>query len=363
MNAPKYEVLVLAPGWQDCEPEKLPVPGISHDAALYIVCETGDMFEAFAVAKQLDFNPKSSQVFRIHARSRPVRQGPQKTVYSTHQVVMCFLRGEVQFFRPLGHQSISGNLTSLLDDVADHTCLSERAVLTYDSKAKSSAEFDTIVVEGKDLDTRVIDRRRFDVSTARTSRRLKAYLSAADEKTLKADRRTLQNYYAWKPFDETRKIVTIAPPRDSEEKEGAAVLGMVKSAIKRAASRDAGPGNENGPTKRRKRVVSSRSGIAKKTLVSNELFEFLTTHCKMDGLDPQEGVARTDVVRCLPKYIKEKQLNQGRVVIPDEPLRTLFPPDFDFEKCEVTFFTIYKYINHNFQTSGNPGLEKETTTG
>lgn len=340
----EYNVVVLNTGWQNqINPENLPMPKIAHDACLYILCETTDLFDAFSVAKCFDFSPKTSQVFRLFQRSRPVRQGPQKTVSSTHQVLLCFIRGECHFYRPVGQQMIEGNLNVLLDEISDHTVFDERVLLTYDQKARSSSEFDTIVVENDANDTKFIDRRRFDPSTARGPRRLKAYLSKVDLKTLRSDKRTLQNYFNKKPYDETRKIMSYLPL----ESEKNAVMAMVNKTLKRKQNKD--------PEKKPNRNTA-RSGIAKKTLISDALKEFLIKECGLEVAD--DGIPRTEVVRALPKYIKKEQLNEGRTINVNESLKALFQPDFDFSQ-EITFFNIYRFINHNFFKKNESEIEQK----
>jgi chromatin remodeling complex protein RSC6 len=135
-------------------------------------------------------------------------------------------------------------------------------------------------------------------------------------------------------------------------------MGMLKSAIKRAAARRADDDGSGKAKRQKRRNGSAHSGIARKTPVSDQLYHFLTTHCGME-IDKDQGVARTDVVRALPKYIKENALNKGRLVIPDDNMKPLFPKDFDFAdpETQVTFFSIYKFINHNFLK--DEPLEKE----
>jgi hypothetical protein len=216
-------------------------------------------------------------------------------------------------------------------------------LLTYDQKARSSSEFDTIVVENDANDTKFIDRRRFDPSTARGPRRLKAYLSKVDLKTLRSDKRSLQNYFNKKPYDETRKIMSYLPL----ESEKNAVMAMVNKTLKRKQNKD--------PEKKPNRNTA-RSGIAKKTLISDALKEFLIKECGLEVAD--DGIPRTEVVRALPKYIKKEQLNEGRTINVNESLKALFQPDFDFSQ-EITFFNIYRFINHNFFKKNESEIEQK----
>ena len=81
----EYNVVVLNTGWQNqINPENLPMPKIAHDACLYILCETTDLFDAFSVAKCFDFSRKTSQVFRLFQKVPPcsARSAENRVVYT-----------------------------------------------------------------------------------------------------------------------------------------------------------------------------------------------------------------------------------------------------------------------------------------
>lgn len=80
------------------------------------------------------------------------------------------------------------------------------------------------------------------------------------------------------------------------------------------------------------------SGFAKPCKISKELCAFMN---KPDGTE----MARTDVTRALNKYIKEHNLQQSRIIIPDDKLKNLLDVN---DGDELTFFTIQKYMNKHF---------------
>ena len=51
------------------------------------------------------------------------------------------------------------------------------------------------------------------------------------------------------------------------------------------------------------------------------------------------------MVRAIPGYIKANGLATGRNVVPDAELRKLLPRGF---KDDLTYFSVFKHINHNF---------------
>lgn len=80
------------------------------------------------------------------------------------------------------------------------------------------------------------------------------------------------------------------------------------------------------------------SGFAKPCKISAELCAFMN---RPEGTE----LARTEVTRALNQYIKEHNLQQSRIIMPDDKLKTLLAvKDGD----ELTFFTIQKYMNKHF---------------
>ena len=87
------------------------------------------------------------------------------------------------------------------------------------------------------------------------------------------------------------------------------------------------------------------SGFVKPTLISDQMANFLD---KPIGTE----MARTEVTRALNQYIRSNSLqdsNNGRVILPDPPLRKLLAvPKAD----ELTYFNLQRYMSPHFAKVG-----------
>ena len=369
--------------------------GKDDPRVLYIVVRRPeDMSVAINVAEAADFKRCFWwPVFLCHT----VSKGPKRTdlntppsknvkglashTASSHWQVLCFVDNpnQIEVFKPVSHQlitlpltrqnlSYSSNidfLTPLLDNIADHLSLhpgSKRAVVVsgIDGKSPLLSEYD-IIDHDADKNAFIVKSpaRRFNLSSARKSRMLKAYLDSPklDVTTLKHDLDALQSHFASKDdYDPNRKIISIVPPRDHEDfvTSKPVILAQVQAQIrllrKRNRMQNASVSGKS-PAKKKKRTSSSNAaaknkGIGAKTPVTDVLRDFLVDCCGLDPFEANDGIPRTEVVRAIPKYIKKEGLATGRNVQPDEALRKLLPsPDFDEQ---LTYFSVFKHINHNF---------------
>lgn len=390
--------------------------GQDEPRVLYIVVRRPeDMSVAINVADAAGFNRCFWwPVFLCHT----VSKGPKRTDLNTppsenvkglashtascHWQVLCFVANpnQVEVFKPISHQLItlpitrknlspSSNidfLTPLLDNIADHLSLShasKRAVIVseIDGKSPFLSEYD-IIDHDADKNAFVVKSpaRKFNLSSARKSRMLKAYLESPklDVTTLKHDLDALQSHFASKDdYDPNRKIISIVPPRDHEDfvTSKPVILAQVQSQIRLLRKRNRMQNasvSAKSPAKKKKRTPSSNpaarnKGIGAKTPVTDALRDFLVDRCGLDPFEANDGIPRTEVVRAIPKYIKKEGLATGRNVQPDEALRKLLPsPDFDEQ---LTYFSVFKHINHNFlkdkknqnKSSLSQGLDDENS--
>lgn len=369
--------------------------GGDEPRVLYIVVRRPeDMSVAINVAEAADLKRCFWwPVFLCHTISK----GPKRTDLNTppsenvkglashtascHWQVLCFVDNphQVEVFKPISHQLITLSmtrqnlsqssspsnidyLTPLLDNIADHLSLrpgSKRAVVIseIDGKPPVLSEYD-IIDHDADKNAFVVKSpaRKFNLSSARKSRMLKAYLESPklDVTTLKHDLDALQSHFASQDdYDPNRKIISIVPPRHHEDfiTSKAVILAQVQAQIRLLRKRTRMQCKT--PGKKRKRVsLSSTStaaknkGIGAKTPVTDVLRDFLVDRCGLDPFEANDGIPRTEVVRAIPKYIKKEGLATGRNVQPDEAMRKLLPsPDFD---KQLTYFSVFKHINHNF---------------
>jgi chromatin remodeling complex protein RSC6 len=106
--------------------------------------------------------------------------------------------------------------------------------------------------------------------------------------------------------------------------------------------------NHRNIAKRQNKPKRVASGFAKPTLLSDEMYEFLS-------IPKGDVVVRNDVTRKLNQYVVSNNLRDEkdkRRIMPDAPLKKLLNIG-DGE--QLTYFNIQKYIKHHF-------LKPETTT-
>lgn len=374
--------------------------------ALYIVVRhPGDMRHALRLARHAAFDIDADPwwpAFLCHnvtknaSRNKDVHAPPSacplaNSTLSAHWQVLCFVRQGasseapmLEPWKPKSHQVVTvlgrdrPSILPLLDAIADHLAIpvgGKRAVVferngkdeDEEAGATSFSEFDVVDISDPDTLNVVRPARRFNLSSARKSRMLKAYLTspAVDVWTLKHDLAALESYFADRDdYDPNRKIIGLVPPRTDEDFVTCktTILGEVRAQLKLLRRRARNLGNsgaaahattsKNTPKKRRTGGSASGSGIASKSPVTQALRDFLVNKCGIEPFEAEEGIPRTEVVRAIPKYIKGNGLATGRDVEPDEELRKLLPsPDFN-EK--LTYFSVFKHINHNFLVKPKP---------
>lgn len=100
------------------------------------------------------------------------------------------------------------------------------------------------------------------------------------------------------------------------------------------------------------------NGFNRPRIVSDALKQFL-------GMAPDDTISRTNVTRGVYAYIKEHNLkdpNNGKIIVPDEKLKSLLGVDAD---TPVTFTNIQKFISpHYVKDEPKPAepVQEEPTT-
>jgi hypothetical protein len=385
-------------------------PLLDPEGVLYVVARApGDMQQALEVAGSAGYGPLASggggswwpaflchNVTKgsaggkgvskdVHARVSKGQSGLVTNTLSCHWQVLCFtppLDGTKQPspWKPKSHQIVTvygrdnPDLQPLLDAIADHIALpigAKRALVlpTGQPPDQPVSEYDTVVPAGADEEdnnyTVVAPARRFNLSSARKGRMLKAYLTmgSTDQATLKRDLDALESYFAQRDdYDPARKIISLVPAKDEDDfvTSKNIILGQVRAQLKMLRRRAKANSPTQPPSKRRRggNGTGNTKGISAKTPVTQALRDFLVEHCGIEAFEASEGIPRTFVVRAIPQYIKANGLATGRDVNPDDALRKLLPtPDF---AENITYFSIFKYINHNFKPKKDQSSETST---
>lgn len=100
--------------------------------------------------------------------------------------------------------------------------------------------------------------------------------------------------------------------------------------------------------KNKQKTKRKPSGFAEPTMISKDLCEFMK-------LDYGSKMARTEVTKFICSYIKEHNLDNKRVIKPDEKLLELLGTK---KEEEITYFNIQRHMNKHFIKS----QEAATTT-
>jgi hypothetical protein len=344
--------------WADIPPERvdeLSKMVAKEQAAMFVGSRGDNVVRACLFAKRMGFDaePYLAIAWRhlnVRAEPKMAREGPDKCISTDMTLVWCFARGPLARAKPVSLQSVVAkdtNPSQIFDAVADHfQDLERRLFVTNPGGIKrATSEFATLCIDpasGEQTDLQ--PRGRFTISSARKGRMFKAHLGQSTLPDLLIDRRVLTAYYEGEPYDENRPVLTyIASMQDNSR---TTVMGMIKSAIASKRRRAQTTSKSKPPT----RKLTKGLGIAKKTPITDKFADFLEKSCDLD-IDRSgdlPAVARTDVVRALPKYIKAQNLSEGRAVCytrdPDG-LQRILPEGFD---QDITFFSLYKHINHHF---------------
>lgn len=90
--------------------------------------------------------------------------------------------------------------------------------------------------------------------------------------------------------------------------------------------------------KNKQKTKRKPSGFAEPTMISNDLCEFM-------HLDPGSKMARTEVTKFVCSYIKQHNLDNKRVINPDNKLKSLLGTE---EDEEITYFNIQRHMNKHF---------------
>jgi chromatin remodeling complex protein RSC6 len=121
-------------------------------------------------------------------------------------------------------------------------------------------------------------------------------------------------------------------------------------ALSKKVAKDVTKVSKAKPVKKAKAAVNGenkKSGFAKPTQLSPELYEFL-------GIPDTELLSRTDVTRHINKYVKDNNLqkpDERKVILPDEKLGKLLKIPDD---VVLTYFNLQRYMKHLFVTATSP---------
>jgi chromatin remodeling complex protein RSC6 len=100
------------------------------------------------------------------------------------------------------------------------------------------------------------------------------------------------------------------------------------------------------PTGEKARLRSENSTFKKPLDVTDTLRSFL-------GLTPDEKISRADVSRKVNEYIRNNNLKNGQVVVPDEKLQNVLKVPLD-ELATLSSLKINKYLSPHFVKATPP---------
>lgn len=346
----------LTETWIDIPPERIEELSkmvAQEEAAMFVGSRGDNVVRACLFAKQMGFEGEpylaiAWKHLNVKGEPKMAREGPDKCVSTDMTLVWCFARGAPARVKPVSIQTVvakDSNPQQIFDVVADHFQDLERRlfVTNPDGIKKGTSEFATLCIDPSSGEqTELQPKGRFTLSSARKGRMYKAHLLQSNLEELMIDKRVLTAYYENEPYDENRPVLTYI--NNMENNDRTTVMGMLKSAIASKRRRSTVKAKPTG------RKLTKGMGIAKKTPITEQFATFLEKSCELevDRSGECPAVARTDVVRALPKYIKKEKLNDGRAVIYErdpEGLKRLLPDGFE---DDITFFSMYKHINHHF---------------
>lgn len=343
MPASSYESLTVFPGWDECDDSCIErIQGLmAPKCAVFLVVEGNQVMNAADFLFKLTQVDHGAYVFKLWQRQttkkapKTVRQGPRGCVIADTVQIWTLETNRVEMHGGRTFQTVVAQKpTTVMDHIADHVNTNDRVVVLFGDDYQpavqvGSTEFDIFSV----TEDKVVKRKVFSATSARKSRMFKAYIETHDAKQLAQDRKALA--------ENAEEANVLAGMIKDSELEPATLDKMLKSAIAKKRRLE----KKKDTTAPKKERSPNTSGIAAVCQVTEALRDFLVEHCEITV--PPEGIARTEVVRAIPKYIKRNNLSEGRKVTLDDNLRTLMRQD-DIEGQEITFFTIYKFINHNF---------------
>ena len=370
-----YGAVVFPDGWQDWQDNVATLKSLIRvrpSSCVYIEVGTCDVWNAMALAQWIRHNVRDIKdpdtvppfyVFKYwkhvtnKKKPRLAWTGPGKSIASDTTQFWCFHTGpDVQMLKPRGVQTVqSGTILPILDEIADHTDAVDRLMVSFSPDPRHlSCEFDTLDVVNEQIN----QSRSFCLSSARKSRIFASYLQQRSLPELKSDKSTIlqtlkgegdgeadeKENMARALLDSVVGLDRVRTDPEHAQMVRSTMLPMIGRTItfKRRLETPPGGATETKPKKRRQ---ATNNGIAAPCAISDELRDFMVEHCGVTV--PPEGIPRTHVVRAIPAYIKKHELNTGKVVHPDEEMKVLLSEDYT-DDCELTFFNMYKYINHHF---------------
>ena len=343
MPVSSYESVTVFPGWDQCDDsciERLRSL-MAAKCAVFLVVEGNQVMDAADFLFKLTQVDHGAYVFKLWQRQttkkapKTARQGPRGCVIADTVQIWALETNRVEMHGTRTFQTvIAQKPTPIMDHIADHVNTNDRVVVLFGDDYQpavqvGSTEFDIFSV----TEDKVVKRKIFSPTSTRKSRMFKAYVETQDARQLTQDRKALA--------ETPEEVEGLTGMIKDSELDPATVDKMLKSAIAKKRRLEKKK-DTNAPKKERS---PNTSGIAAVCQVTEALRDFLVEHCEITV--PPEGIARTEVVRAIPKYIKRNNLSEGRKVTLDDNLRTLMRQE-DIEGQEITFFTIYKFINHNF---------------
>ena len=322
-------------------------PLMAKKCVVFVFVGTTELMEATRLLQSLTDADHGAYVFKLWhkltTKNTPklAQAGPRGCVLTDSLQVWALQPNRANVHDTRSPQTIATKkITDVIDYIADHVNTAQRLAVVFGGEEKAglqvgSTEFDVYSVAEKAM----IKKKAFTPSSARKSRMLRAYIETQTPPQLGRDRRMLA-LPATEDFTDA-ELVCRQMATDSllpfEE-----IDKVLKKVI--ARKRRAEAANAQGTGTKRKRGAGN-SGIAAVCQISDTLRHFLAEHCQIDV--PAAGVARTDVVRAIPAYVKKHKLNEGRRIHLDDNLRALLDREVPDDEV-VTFFNIYKHINHNF---------------
>lgn len=348
MPSSSYESLTVFPGWDQCDDSCIErIQGLmAPKCAVFLVVEGNQVMDATDFLFKLTQMDHGAYVFKLWQRQttkkvpKTARQGPRGCVVADTVQIWALETNRVEMQGNRTFQTVVAQKpTTVMDHIADHVNTNDRVVVLFGDDYQptvqvGTTEFDIFSV----TEDKVVKRKVFSSTSARKSRMFKAYVETHDAKQLLQDRKALA--------ENAEEANVLADMIKDSELDSATVDRMLKNAITKKRRLE----KKKDATAVKKRTPNT-SGIAAVCQVTEALRDFLVEHCEI--VVPPEGIARTEVVRAIPKYIKRKNLSEGRKVTLDDNLRALMRQE-DIEGQEITFFTIYKFINHNFIKKPKP---------
>lgn len=347
---PSYESVTVLPGWADVPLDDVVAqvrPLMAKKCVLFVFVGTSELMEAGRLLQGLTGADHGAYVFKLWHRltnknaPKLVQAGPRGCVLTDSVQVWALQPNRANVHDTRSPQTVaSKKIADVVDHIADHVNTAQRLAVVFGGEEKAgmqvgSTEFDVYSVAEKGM----VKKKAFTPASARKSRMLRAYVETQPAVQLGRDRRMLA-LPETEAFTDAELVVrqmaadSLLPPGEVDQ--------VLKKAI--ARKRRAEAAGAQGKGTKRKRGAGN-SGIAAVCQISEPLRHFLTAHCEMDV--PAEGVPRTDVVRAIPAYVKRHGLNEGRRIHLDDNLRALIDHEVPDDEV-VTFFNIYKHINHNF---------------